>query len=69
MSVKLDIVGITEIADDLGVAAGTVRQWHRRGVLPPPDAVVAHGAVWHRSTIKRWAKGPGKQRVLLLQQL
>lgn len=56
MTAPLDIVGVREIADLLGVARQTVRTWRTRGVLPEPDATVSGVPVWRRSTIERWAQ-------------
>jgi uncharacterized protein YjcR len=66
---KLDIVGMTEIAEMLNISVETIKTWNRRGQLPTPDAVVSAGPFWRRSTIERWAKGAGRERVTLLQKL
>lgn len=50
----LDLVGPREIADRLGVARGTVRQWRWRGVMPAPLAIVSDVPVWHYPDIEVW---------------
>jgi predicted DNA-binding transcriptional regulator AlpA len=52
---RLDIVGITEIAQMLGERTGTVRIWRLRGQLPVPATELAMGPVWFRSDIEEWA--------------
>lgn len=48
----LSIVGLSRA---LGVADPTVLRWHRKGVLPPPDALTGRGHPrWTRATIDRW---------------
>jgi hypothetical protein len=65
----LDIVGITEISELTNVGTKSVRNWYVRGIMPPPDAKLACGPIWRRSTITRWMAGAGKERVALLQKL
>lgn len=66
---QLDIVGMTEIAEMLNVNVGAVKTWNRRDHLPTPDARLSCGPVWRRSTIQRWAREAGRERVLMLQRL
>ena len=54
MTPPLAVLGLSELASVLGVKPGTVRQWHHRGQLPEPDAVLACGPVWRQSTIDKW---------------
>jgi hypothetical protein len=65
----LDIVGMTEIASMLNVNVGAVKTWNRRGRLPAPDIRLSCGPIWRRSTIERWAREAGRERVLMLQRL
>jgi hypothetical protein len=55
-----DPVGLVEIAERLGVAQITARQWRRRGVLPDPKVTLAMGPLWSWSTIERWARETGR---------
>lgn len=59
----LKVVGTSEVAALLGVHAVTVSKW-TRGVnsFPAPDAQLASGPVWRRSTIDRWAVKTGRRK-------
>lgn len=48
------LYGITEIARELGIPSNTVKQWHRRGKLPKPSAVLAMGPVWSARVVEPW---------------
>lgn len=48
-------LGRQEVAALLGVQVGTVRQWQRRGVMPPAELTVSGLPTWWRSTIIDWA--------------
>jgi predicted site-specific integrase-resolvase len=60
---KLDVVGVSEIAEMVGTNRITVGSWHKRGQLPPPAVVLACGPIWQRTSIVRWMKGEGKTRI------
>ncbi len=53
-------VGQSEIAELLGVAPATVRQWAWRGLLPEPEFRVSERPAWRWSTIEQWAKETGR---------
>jgi predicted DNA-binding transcriptional regulator AlpA len=55
MTEKLDIVGMAEIAQMLGMPRNTVNQWRFRGLLPAPATELATGPVWYRRVIEEWA--------------
>jgi len=60
---KLDILGLSEVTVLIGANGATVKSWYRRGHLPEPDAVLAAGPIWRRTTINRWLRSKdGKQR-------
>jgi hypothetical protein len=42
---ELDIVGVKEIAERLGVKPQTAAAWRHRGLLPPPEGTVGAGVV------------------------
>jgi prophage regulatory protein len=56
----VDLVGLTEIAEMLGVSAQRVDQLARRDDFPEPVAVLAAGRIWRRGDIERWARGTGR---------
>lgn len=66
---RLDVVGIAEAAELLRLNPKTVRTWLIRKQMPRPDCWLACGPVWRTSTLVKWAAGPGKTRVDLLQRL
>ena len=49
----LDIVGTAEVAEILGVERPRIGRWMKRGVMPPPVAVLAATPVWYRKDIAR----------------
>ncbi|MGE5552811.1 MAG: helix-turn-helix transcriptional regulator [Betaproteobacteria bacterium] len=48
------MLGISEIAEEVGAKRQTVAQWYRRGKLPQPTEVLAAGPVWTREAIQPW---------------
>lgn len=52
----MTLYGITELARVTGHKAGTLRQWHARGKLPTPLAVLAMGPVWGGKEIEEWIR-------------
>ncbi len=50
-----DLIGITGIADLIGLTAGTVKLMKSQGKLPEPDLVVnGWTRLWKESTIVEW---------------
>ena len=56
----MKVVGMSEVADLMGVKLRTVHQWRFRGVLPAPDFTVNDGPAWKVTTIQKWAKSTGR---------
>lgn len=56
MGSKPDLVDRAALAERLGVNASTVARWHRRSILPEPDAVVADQELWVWKTVREWAR-------------
>jgi predicted DNA-binding transcriptional regulator AlpA len=52
----LDLVGVPEIAEILGVSRPSVWRYVRRNDFPDPDAQVSGKRLWKRSAVERWAK-------------
>ena len=63
MSRALDIMGLSEVSEYTTVAAKTLGMWLVRGHMPEPDARLACGPIWRRSTIDHWVAGEGSERV------
>jgi len=55
-----DPVGLTEIAERLGVRTRTAYTWRDRELLPDPDWFISDRPVWRWATIKRWAIDTGR---------
>jgi hypothetical protein len=53
-STRAKLLGIAEIAESVGVPRGTVAQWHRRGQLPEPDALLKCGPIWSERSLNGW---------------
>lgn len=62
MSRKLDVLGLFEIGTENRVRPRTVAAWYYRGHLPEPDAILACGPIWRRSTIEPFIDGEGRER-------
>lgn len=60
MTAPLKVVGAAEVAFLLGVHPMTVGKWRRSGKLPEPDALLACGPIWRRTTIVEWAMAKGR---------
>lgn len=56
----LDLVGVAEIADMLGVTRTRVTQLAKTYGFPEPVARLAAGPVWQRRDIEEWARGTGR---------
>jgi hypothetical protein len=56
----LDIVGVKEIAERLGVKPQTAAAWRHRGLLPPAEGTVSGAPAWQWQTIERWAIATGR---------
>jgi hypothetical protein len=58
--VSLDVVGLKEIAERLGVKQQTAAAWRHRGLLPPPEGKVSGAPAWQWRTIEEWAAETGR---------
>ena len=59
--VSLDIVGLKEIAERLGVKQQTAAAWRYRGLLPLQEGTVSGAPAWTWATIEGWAKATGRR--------
>jgi len=55
-----DPVGLSDIADRLGVARQTAKSWNQRGLLPPPMWRASGSPLWDWPDIERWARTTGR---------
>ena len=55
-----DPVGLTEIAERLGVQPETPQRWRMRDVMPEPRWTVSGRPAWDWPDVERWAKDTGR---------
>jgi len=61
VTAKLDLVGLTEIAELLGLTRQRVDQIARGDPkFPEPVAVITAGRIWKRIDVERWARRAGR---------
>jgi predicted DNA-binding transcriptional regulator AlpA len=58
----MDLVGISEIAEMLGVTNGRVSQLTHEDNFPKPLDRIKAGPVWKRQTIQRWLERRDNER-------
>lgn len=59
--VTLDLVGIAEVAEILGVSTQRVDQIARTdATFPPPVAELRAGRIWQRHDVNTWAQHTGR---------
>jgi predicted DNA-binding transcriptional regulator AlpA len=54
------LVGLTEIAEMLGVSRQYTDRLVRQDGFPAPEAVITAGRIWSRDAIEKWAKATGR---------
>ncbi len=54
------LVGLSEIAQMLGLTRQRVDQLARLPDFPEPDAVLTAGRIWKREDIETWARETGR---------
>lgn len=57
----MDLVGLTEIAEMLGVSPQRVDQLAATEAFPEPVAELAAGRVWKRADVIKWAKAKRRE--------
>ena len=56
-----DLVGVTEIAEMLGVTRQRVDQLVRKDpTFPEPEAEITAGRIWLREAVESWARKTGR---------
>lgn len=58
--VAYDLLGVTEIAEMLGVTTQRVSQLVRTPAFPEPVARLAAGLIWDRQDVEAWARDTGR---------
>jgi hypothetical protein len=56
----MEPVGLSEIAERLGVKPQTAAMWRYRDLLPEPQWTVSGFPAWDWRVIKRWADETGR---------
>jgi predicted DNA-binding transcriptional regulator AlpA len=54
------LMGVTEIANLLGISRQRVSQLARTETFPEPVARLSGGIIWERADIERWAREAGR---------
>jgi prophage regulatory protein len=58
----MELLGVTEVAEVLGLSRQRVQQLTETDPdFPEPAASLARGRVWSRESIEAWAKATGRQ--------
>jgi predicted DNA-binding transcriptional regulator AlpA len=57
---RVELVGMAEIAELLGVELETVHTWRHRGVLPEPFTLVSDRPAWRLEVVLGWAESTGR---------
>lgn len=55
-----NLLGVTEIAELLGVTRQRVHQLRQLEDFPRPTATIAAGAIWLREDVEQWARETGR---------
>jgi predicted DNA-binding transcriptional regulator AlpA len=58
--VALDLVGLAEIGEMLGLSRQRVDQLARSKGFPEPVAVISAGRIWLRADVEAWARATGR---------
>jgi len=56
----MDLVGLAEIVDLLGVSRSYASQLVNRKGFPDPVADLATGRIWRRTDVEQWARDNGR---------
>lgn len=50
------LYGYVEIAQIIGISAATLRNYRKRGYMPPPDVMLADRPRWREATVIAWQR-------------
>ena len=56
----VDLMGVAEVAELLGVTTTRVHQLAATQGFPKPVAVLAAGRIWKRAEVEKWARRNGR---------
>jgi hypothetical protein len=48
---KPELVGVKELAKELGLDRGTVATWNHQGRLPQPDYILGGNPIWFKERV------------------
>jgi hypothetical protein len=60
---ETEVWGYAQVAEEIGVAVGTVRYYwsQKRHLLPDPDVMLSGKPGWYPATVKEWkSRRPGQ---------
>lgn len=57
---QCDPVGLSEMAERLGVSPQTPVMWNHRGLLPEPSWIVSGRPAWNWPDVQEWARQTGR---------
>ena len=50
------LLGYVDVAEMVGISQATLRNYRRRGYMPPPDVMLADRPRWREATIRDWQR-------------
>lgn len=50
------LFGYRDVSRLVGISEGTLRNYRRRGYMPPPDVMLADRPRWREDTIAAWQR-------------
>lgn len=56
----MELVGIAEVAEMLGVSVQRIDQLARADGFPEPVATLKAGRIWERADVEAWARRTGR---------
>ena len=67
MATTLELWGIEDLAEALGVSVNTAYVWNHRGKLPEPEWIVSGRPIWRATKMRKWieAGAAGTPRTLV----